>query len=183
MQSFRNVRNEARKGLHVAERLVRNGFASRGRACVRKSFRGGAKRTRRGSSAQLGARVAAQTGPRTAFCTTRWWVRCTVMGSASTNREKCEATIATWMHCLSGLAGKGTRPSPARTRRSVVHGTAPHTGNRSARWFTPQGDSVKTHALLATRIPEDGQPSRRHRRRKKLLVARNGVPSLRCRRL
>ena len=34
--------------------------------------------------------------------------------------------------------------------------------------------------MLATRISEDERLSRRHRRRQKALVARNGAPSLRC---
>ena len=106
--------------------------------------------------------------------------RRTVMGGANTNLEKCGATIATWMPHVTVEAGKHIRSSPARTRRSVVHGTALHTGFRSVHWFTSQCDSLKTHVLLATRRSEGGHLSRRHRRRQKLLVARNGAPSLRC---
>ena len=112
---------------------------------------------------------------RTAFCTTNRWARHTVMGGANTNLEKCGATIATWMPHVTVEAGKHIRFSPARTRRSVVHGTALHTGFRSIHWFTSQCDSLKTHVLLATRISEGGHLSRRHRRRQKLLVARNQV--------
>ena len=124
-----------------------------------------------------------RTRDRTAFCTTNRWARHTVMGGANTNLEKCGATIATWMPHVTVEAGKHIRFSPARTRRSVVHGTALHTGFRSIHWFTSQCDSLKTHVLLATRRSEGGHLSRRHRRRQKLLVARNGAPSLRCGRL
>ena len=57
--------------------------------------------------------------------------RRTVMGGANTNLEKCGATIATWMPHVTVEAEKHIRSSPARTRRSVVHGTALHTGFRS----------------------------------------------------
>eukprot|EP00966_Prymnesium_polylepis_P295335 6819952-Prymnesium_polylepis.1 len=40
---------------------------------------------------------------------------------------------------------------------TVVHGNAPHKENRSARWFTPQGDSVNTHALLASNADTRGR--------------------------
>ena len=63
------------------------------------------------------------------------------MGGANTNLEKCGATIATWMPHVTVEAEKHIRSSPARTRRSVVHGTALHTGIRNIQCLTPQGET------------------------------------------
>ena len=68
--------------------------------------------------------------------------RRTVMGGANTNLEKCGAMIATWMPHVTVEAEKHIRSSPARTRRSVVHGTALHTGIRNIQCLTLQGDSL-----------------------------------------
>ena len=106
--------------------------------------------------------------------------RRTVMGGANTNLEKCGATIATWMPHVTVEVEKCTRTLSERARRSVVHGTAPYIDFCCKLRCALYGDSLSTRALLATRISEDERLSRRHRRRQKALVARNGAASLRC---
>ena len=103
--------------------------------------------------------------------------------------EACNAvlTLTCAWQVIGSVAGRrpfvSLRIHAPRKTRCVVHESAPRSVSCGTLVFTSQGDSLKTRASLATRMPEDeGRPGR-HRRRQNLLIACNGASLLRCGRL